>query len=112
VDVPVVGDVVPVVAQWARVVGEEPDDVDAELLHVVELLDQPVEVADAVAVGVAEGLDVQLVEDGVLVPERVLAHRLLGRIPVRNEAQRAWRWEGSRNQIIKLVDLIKEIVLP
>ena len=42
--------------------------------HVAGLLDQPLEVAAAVAVGVVEGLDVQLVEDGVLVPERVVAH--------------------------------------
>src|SRR5690242_16491888 len=32
--------------------------------------------ADAVAVGILEGLDVQLVENGVLVPERVVAHGL------------------------------------
>jgi hypothetical protein len=40
---------------------QEPDDVDAELLHVVELLGQSIEVADPVAVGIVEGLDVQLV---------------------------------------------------
>ena len=48
--------------------------VDAQLLDVVELLRQAGEVADAVAVGVVERLDVHLVDDGVLVPERVVAH--------------------------------------
>jgi hypothetical protein len=76
----------------------------------VELLDEPVEVADAVAVGVVEGLDVQLVEDGVLVPERVLAHGLLGRIPVRNEARRAgagrvWSRENSAPGALQEADL-------
>ena len=68
----VVGDVVAVVAQRRGVEGQQPDRVDAERLHVVELLGQAAEVADAVAVGVGEGLDVQLVDDGVLVPERVV----------------------------------------
>ena len=49
--------------------------VDAELLDVVELLDQAAKVADAVVVAVEERLDVQLVDDGVLVPERIVAAR-------------------------------------
>ena len=40
--------------------------------EVVELLRQPVEVADAVVVAVEERLDVHLVDDGVLVPERIV----------------------------------------
>jgi hypothetical protein len=64
------------------------------VLHLVELLDEPVEVADAVAVGVLECLDVQLVEDGVLVPERVVAHGpILGRCPGPKRSRRAWRRE-------------------
>jgi hypothetical protein len=39
---------------------------------VVELLGEAREVADPVAVAVEERLDVRLVDDGVLVPERVL----------------------------------------
>src|SRR5439155_20469315 len=45
-----------------------PETVDAELGQVVEPLGQSGEVADAVAVAVHERLDVDLVEDGVLVP--------------------------------------------
>jgi hypothetical protein len=68
VDRPVVGDVVAVVAQRGRVERQQPDGGDAQVVQVVELGDQPAEVADAVVAGVAEGADVQLVDDGVAVP--------------------------------------------
>ena len=68
IDRAVVGDVVAVVAQRRGIEGQEPDRVDAEALDVVEPLHQAGEIADAVAVGIVEGLDVQLVDDGVLVP--------------------------------------------
>ena len=71
VDAVVVGDVVAVVAQGRRVERQEPEAGDPQVLEVVELLDQPGEVADAVVVAVEERLDVQLVDDGILVPERV-----------------------------------------
>jgi hypothetical protein len=49
-------------------VGREPDDVDAKLLKIIEVLGDAFEVADAVvvAVGVAPGID--LIEDSVLPP--------------------------------------------
>ncbi len=71
VDVDVVGDVVAVVAQGRGEEGQEPEAGDAEVLEVVEAGDQAGEVADAVAVGVLEGADVQLIDDRVFVPERV-----------------------------------------
>ena len=49
-----VGDVVAAVAQRRGVERQQPDAVDAEPLQVVELLDQPAEVARAVAVAVEE----------------------------------------------------------
>ena len=70
VDRAVVGDVVAVVAQRRREERQHPHGVDAELDEVVELGGQPVEVADAVAVRVAERADVQLVDDDVAVPLR------------------------------------------
>ena len=72
VDVGVVGDVVAVVLQRRGVERQQPDRGDAEVLEVVELRGQAAEVADAVAVAVVEGADVQLVDDRVLVPERVV----------------------------------------
>ena len=78
VDVPVVGvdaeevgDVVAAVAERRLVHRQEPDAVDAEPLQVVELLDQPAEVAGAVVVAVVEAADVDLVEHRRLEPERV-----------------------------------------
>ena len=68
VDLAVVGDVVAVVAQRRRIEGKKPERRHSQPLQVVELLDQSLEVADAVPVGVAEGPHVELVDDGVLVP--------------------------------------------
>ena len=71
----VVGDVVAVVPEGRGIEGEEPDGGDAEVPQVVEFLRQPAEIADPVGVAVAEGPDVGLVEDGILVPERLVAER-------------------------------------
>ena len=86
VDRAVVGDVVAVVAQRRRVERQQPDRRDAEVGEVVEALGEPVEVADAVAVGVGEGPDVELVDDRVAVP--------VGRSvdPRRDDGDRAARW--------------------
>ncbi len=80
VDADVVGDVVAVVAQRRGEERQQPEAGDAQVLQVVELLDQPAKVADAVVVGVVEGADVDLVDDRVLVPQRIeRAARLLHR---------------------------------
>ena len=67
----VVGDVIAVIEQRRRIEGQQPDRRDAQVLKIVQLFGQPAEVADAVVVAVGEGADVQLVDDRVLVPERV-----------------------------------------
>ena len=72
IDVAVVGDVVAVVAAGARIERQQPQRGDAEVVQVVEPLGQPGEIADAVAVAVGECLDVQLIDDGVLVPQPVV----------------------------------------
>ena len=77
VDAVVVGDVVAVVAR-RRVDRHEPDGVDPEVgrgrgvsvVQVVELLDQPRQVAFAVAVRVAEAADEDFVDDGAVPPLR------------------------------------------
>ena len=71
IDVAVVGDVVAVVAAGRGVERQQPQRGDAEILQIVELLGQAREIADAVIVAVAKRLDVELVDDGVLVPELV-----------------------------------------
>ena len=69
IDVRVVGDVVAVVLQRRGEERQQPDRRDAQVLDVIEPLGQAAEVADAVAVAVAKRADVQLVDDGVLVPQ-------------------------------------------
>ncbi|MGF6748239.1 hypothetical protein OKW36_003875 [Paraburkholderia sp. MM5482-R1] len=71
--VAVVGDVVAVVAAWRRIERQQPDRVDAELGDVVELGHQTGEIADAVVVPIEERLDVHLIDDRVLVPQRIVA---------------------------------------
>src|SRR5258708_31762022 len=67
----VLGDVVAIVAARRGIERQQPDRVDAELSDVVELLDQAGEIADAVVVAVEERFDVELVDDRVLVPQRI-----------------------------------------
>src|SRR6266436_2340351 len=71
VDVEIIGDVVAIVAQRRRIKRQEPNGCYAELLQIIELLDQATEIAHSIAVTVAERLDVQLVDDRVLVPKRI-----------------------------------------
>ena len=111
VDVPVVGvdrgevgDVVAAVPQGRSVERQQPDAVDAQPLEVVELLGQPAEVARAVAVGVEEAADVDLVEHRALEPQRLGLEPLPGlrlrcrRVlrlalgPPRSASRRAIRW--------------------
>src|SRR5207237_7690080 len=62
--------------QWRGVERQEPQRGDPEILQVIELAREPLEIADPVIVGVKERLDVQLVDDRVLVPKRVLSRGL------------------------------------
>jgi len=71
-NVVVVGDIVAVIPPGGRVEGHEPECVHAQLLQIVELRDQAREIANAIPVAVEKCLDVQLVDDGIPVPERVL----------------------------------------
>src|SRR4029077_4293595 len=61
-----------VVTKRGGIERKEPDRADAELLQVRQLLDQALEIAAPVAVAVVESADVELVDDRVLVPERVV----------------------------------------
>ena len=71
IDRRVVGDVVPVVSKRRRIEREQPQAGDAEVVQVGQLLREAGEIADAVRVAVVEGADVHLVDDRVLVPERI-----------------------------------------
>ena len=71
IDVAIIGDVIAVVAAGGGVERQQPQRGDAEILQISQFLGQPGKVADAVIVAVGEGLDVELIDDRILVPELV-----------------------------------------
>src|SRR5207248_10478899 len=99
INIVVIGDVITVVAHWRWIKRQKPEGGDAEFLEVIEFLDQPAEIADAVAVAVVKRLDVELVDDGVLVPERVY-RRILRR--VRHETRQLAQEATGRNAICEV----------
>ena len=54
----IIGNVVPVVAQGGRVKWQKPDHIHAQLLQVIEFLQQAAKIANAIAIAVAEGFNV------------------------------------------------------
>src|SRR6185312_13850956 len=83
IDGTVVGDVVAVIAAGRGIERQQPERGDAEVLEITQLLGQTCEIADAVIVAVGKRLHVKLVNDRVLVPERVgieIGGRQLGSI--------------------------------
>src|SRR5438552_12825821 len=75
VDTGVIGNVVAFVLQRRGAEGQQPECGDAEISDVVELCRQPAKVADTVAIFINKTTDVYLVDDRVLVPERIVLER-------------------------------------
>jgi hypothetical protein len=67
-DAPVVGNVISVIFQRGGAKGKYPDGIHTEILKVVQLAGKTLEVPGTVAVTVAKSFDVELVNDGILVP--------------------------------------------
>ncbi len=81
IDVAIIGDVVAVIASGRRIERQQPQGGDAEFLQIAEFFGQPREITNAVIVAVGKGLDVKLIDNGVLVPElidRVGGRQFLG----------------------------------
>jgi hypothetical protein len=72
VDVGIVGDIIPIVAQRGRAEGKKPDGRYAEILKVVQFPNEPSEVSDAIPVAIGERADVEFVNDRVFIPERII----------------------------------------
>src|SRR6516225_2998342 len=70
-DVQIIGDVVAVILQRGRKEGQEPQASDTEVLKVIHFLNQTREVTDSIAIAVLKCADVQLIDNGILIPERV-----------------------------------------
>ena len=71
IDVVIIGDVIAVVALGRGLERHQPEGRDAEAVQVIQAAHQPLEVADAVAIGIHVGADRQAVDHRVLVPEIV-----------------------------------------
>ena len=68
VDVPVVGDVVTAVGHRRGKPGGEPDRVDAQIGQIRQLLSNPVEIADSVAIAIGETANINLINRGMTPP--------------------------------------------
>src|SRR5215510_5259000 len=64
--------VVSVILQRRRIEGKKPNSGDAEVLQVIQLLSQSGEIADTIIIAVKEGSDMDLINDRVFVPERIV----------------------------------------
>ena len=71
VDAVIISDVITIVLQRRGVEGQQPDRGHSQVFEIIQFARQAGEVANAVSVGIHEGTDVQLVDDGVLVPKRI-----------------------------------------
>ena len=72
VHVLIVGNVIAVILERRGIEGHQPDGVDAQVADVLQLGGQAFEVADAIVIGIEEGLDVDLIDDGIFIPKRVI----------------------------------------
>src|ERR1700722_5097272 len=70
-DVLIVRYVVAVVAQRRWEEGKQPDAGDTEILQIIELAHEPCEVADAVSVAIGKRLHMELIDNRILIPERI-----------------------------------------
>ncbi len=106
VDRKVIGDVVAVIAQGRRKKRQEPEAGNAQILQVVELGQKAGKVADAVVVGVGKSTHVELVNNGVFVPEwigdaslplqAVVSLVMTKRCPGCERGSRATKFDGPR----------------
>src|SRR5438094_9172990 len=106
IGVEMIGDVVAVITQRRRIKRKKPDGRDAELLEIIQFLDQATEIAHSIAVTVAKRLDVQFVDDRVLVPKRIDNFT----VRLRHEAK-SWRANAGR-QVFDLADKTKQPRIP
>src|SRR5205814_47064 len=106
IDVEIIGDVVAVITQRRRIKRKKPDGRDAELLEIIQFLDQATEIAHSIAVTVAKRLNVQFVDDRVLVPKRIDNFTLR----LRHEAN-SWRANAAR-QVVDVADKTTQSRIP
>src|SRR5437667_4778100 len=95
-NVAVVGNIIAFVFQRRGAKRQEPDRRYTEIADVIELLGQAGEVANAIAIAVLESADMNFIDDGVLVPERVILELRLFPGPRVRSSQAMVSWHAVR----------------
>src|SRR5215469_800131 len=72
----IIGNIVAIVPQGRGKERHQPDTVDPQILEVIQLLREPAEISVAISAAVVESADMDLVNNRVLVPKRVLSLQL------------------------------------
>src|SRR5689334_4407291 len=67
-DIAVFGYIKAIIFQGRRKEWQQPDGVDSQIIEVVELLNQPLKIANAIAVPIKEGPHGYLINDRILKP--------------------------------------------
>src|ERR1700691_389782 len=70
-DIEIIGDVVAVVLEGREEKSQQPETSDTKILEIIHLLDQARKITYAIGVTVFERANVKLIDDRVLVPERI-----------------------------------------
>ena len=70
IDGEIICDVVAIVPQWRRIKRQKPDRGHTKIFQIIQLAQQSLKIPDAVIIRIAKGLNVQLIDDGFLEPER------------------------------------------
>jgi hypothetical protein len=79
VDAVIVRRVITVIPQRGGIKRQQPDGRDAQAFQIIEFGREPLEIADAVAVAVGERPNVNFINDGVLIPDRIVVHGVVVR---------------------------------
>ena len=68
IDIVIIRNIISLIRQRGTVDGGEPEDVDAQIFEVIQAADDTGQVSDAVSVGIAEALGVNLISDFIVPP--------------------------------------------
>jgi len=71
-DVIVIGYIITIILEGRRIKGQKPESVDTQVLQVIQFLSQTDEVTYAVCIAVFKRADMQFIDNGILIPQRVI----------------------------------------
>src|SRR5437763_15985667 len=66
----VISNVIAIITQGRRIERQQPEGGHPEILQIVQLLDKPLKIANAVAIAIVEGPHVEIINDRIFVPPR------------------------------------------